>query len=156
MGQAAAMMAAAWGRQGGLNQRPVAARAATIWAILVPGRSQTRGGQSMAEYELVVRARRGVTPDGVRPVSVAVRDGRIVALAGFGDALDAAITEELPGTEVLLPGLVDTHVHVNEPGRTDWEGFATATQAAAAGGVTTLCPRSPGCTRPGCSASRRS
>ena len=92
----------------------------------------------MAEYELVVRARRAVTPDGVRPVSVAVRDGRIAALAGFGDALDAAITEELPGTEVLLPGLVDTHVHVNEPGRTEWEGFATATQAAAAGGVTTL------------------
>ena len=92
----------------------------------------------MAEYELVVRARRAVTPDGVRPVSVAVRDGRIAALAGFGEPLDAAEVVELPGREVLLPGLVDTHVHVNEPGRTDWEGFATATQAAAAGGVTTL------------------
>ena len=71
----------------------------------------------MAEYELVVRARRAVTPDGVRPVSVAVRDGRIAALAGFGDALDAAITEELPGTEVLLPGLVDVHVRVHQAGQ---------------------------------------
>jgi allantoinase len=92
----------------------------------------------MAEYELAVRARRAVTPDGVRPVTIGVRDGRIAALAGFAEALDAVVTEELPGTEVLLPGLVDTHVHVNEPGRTEWEGFATATAAAAAGGVTTL------------------
>ena len=45
---------------------------------------------------------------------------------------------ELADDEVLLPGLVDTHVHVNEPGRTEWEGFATATRAAAAGGVTTI------------------
>ena len=94
--------------------------------------------QRMTEYELVVRARRAVTPEGIRPVSVAVRDGRIAALAGFGDALDAATTEDLPDREVLLPGLVDTHVHVNEPGRADWEGFPTATRAAAAGGVTTL------------------
>jgi len=72
----------------------------------------------MAEYELVVRARRAVTPDGVRPVSVAVRGGRIAALAGFGEPLGAAETVALPDTEVLLPGLVDTHVHVNEPGRT--------------------------------------
>src|SRR5205823_15041997 len=65
-------------------------------------------------------------------------DGQIAAIAGPGEAPDAAETVELPGSEVLLPGLVDTHVHVNEPGRTDWEGFATATRAAAAGGVTTL------------------
>ncbi len=92
----------------------------------------------MAEYELAVRARRAVTPDGVRPVTVGVREGRIAALAGYGEMLDAVTVTELPGHEVLLPGLVDTHVHVNEPGRTEWEGFATATQAAAAGGVTTL------------------
>ena len=92
----------------------------------------------MAEYELVVRARRVVIGGGVRPASVAVRDGRIAAVAGFGAALDAARAEELPAGQVLLPGLVDTHVHVNQPGRTGWEGFATATQAAAAGGVTTL------------------
>jgi allantoinase len=92
----------------------------------------------MAEYELVVRARRAVTSEGVRPASVAVRDGRIAAIAGPGEPLDAAAAVDLPGGQVLLPGLVDTHVHVNEPGRTDWEGFATATRAAAAGGVTTL------------------
>ena len=92
----------------------------------------------MAEYELVVRARRVVTPGGVRPAAVAVRDGRIAAVAGPGERLDAAVVTELPGQQVLLPGLVDTHVHVNEPGRTGWEGFATATRAAAAGGVTTL------------------
>jgi allantoinase len=92
----------------------------------------------MAEYELVIRARRAVTGEAVRPVSVAVRDGRIAAIAGLGEPLDAAAAVDLPGEQVLLPGLVDTHVHVNEPGRTDWEGFATATQAAAAGGVTTL------------------
>ncbi len=92
----------------------------------------------MAEYELVIRAERAVTPDGVRPVTVAIRDGQIAAIAGPGEALDAVQTVELPGSEVLLPGLVDTHVHVDEPGRTEWEGFATATRAAAAGGVTTL------------------
>ncbi|HEY6276950.1 MAG TPA: allantoinase AllB [Streptosporangiaceae bacterium] len=92
----------------------------------------------MAEYELVIRAHRAVTGGRVRPAAVAVRDGRIAAVTGFGDYLDAARAEELPGHQVLLPGLVDTHVHVNEPGRTEWEGFATATRAAAAGGVTTL------------------
>jgi len=78
----------------------------------------------------VIRSRRVVLPDGERPATVHVRDGRIAAITDFGNE----------GLEVpaLLPGLVDTHVHVNEPGRTDWEGFATATRAAAAGGVTTL------------------
>ena len=92
----------------------------------------------MAEYELVIRAERAVTPDGVHPVTVAIRDGQIAAIAGPEETPDAAETVQLPGSEVLLPGLVDTHVHVNEPGRTEWEGFATATRAAAAGGVTTL------------------
>jgi allantoinase len=92
----------------------------------------------MADYELAIRARRAVTPEGVRPVTLAVRDGRIAAVAAFSDSPDAASVEELPGRQVLLPGLVDTHVHVNEPGRTEWEGFASATRAAAEGGVTTL------------------
>jgi allantoinase len=92
----------------------------------------------MAEYELVIRAERAVSPQGVRPVTVAVRGGRIAAVAGPGAALDAVETVALPRHEILLPGLVDTHVHVDEPGRTEWEGFATATRAAAAGGVTTL------------------
>jgi allantoinase len=88
-------------------------------------------------FDLVVRSRRAVTPDGERPAAVAVRGGRIAAVAGYRYPLHAAEDVDL-GDVALLPGLVDTHVHVNEPGRTEWEGFATATRAAAAGGVTTL------------------
>lgn len=83
--------------------------------------------------ELVLASRRVVTPDGVRPATVRVRDGRIAAI----DAYNPAAGEDL-GDSALLPGLIDPHVHLNEPGRTDWEGFATGTAAAAAGGVTTL------------------
>ena len=85
---------------------------------------------------LVVRARRVVLPDGERAAAVHTEDGRITAVTAFDDAPAGAVT--LADDEVLLPGLVDSHVHVNEPGRTEWEGFATATRAAAAGGVTTI------------------
>jgi allantoinase len=88
-------------------------------------------------YDLVVRSRRAVLPEGERPAAVAVADGRIAAIADHDAALPAAEDVEL-GDVALLPGLVDSHVHVNEPGRTEWEGFATATRAAAAGGVTTI------------------
>jgi len=87
--------------------------------------------------DTVVRARRAVVGGVEKPVAVGVRDGRIVAVAAYDD-LAAAEVVVLADDEVLLPGLVDTHVHVNEPGRTDWEGFASATRAAAAGGVTTI------------------
>lgn len=88
-------------------------------------------------YDLVVRSRRTVTPEGERPLAVAVRDGRIAALHDYAAPLETGEDVDLRGL-ALLPGLVDTHVHVNEPGRTHWEGFATATRAAAAGGVTTI------------------
>jgi allantoinase len=81
----------------------------------------------------VLRSRRVVLPDGERPAAVGIRDGRIVAVEPY----DELAGEDL-GDLVVLPGLVDTHVHVNEPGRTEWEGFATATRAAAAGGITTI------------------
>lgn len=87
--------------------------------------------------ERVVRARRAVVGGAERAVDVGIADGRITEVAAYG-ALTAAEVVELAGDEVLLPGLVDTHVHVNEPGRTEWEGFASATRAAAAGGVTTI------------------
>ncbi|MEI4272911.1 allantoinase AllB [Klenkia sp. LSe6-5] len=89
---------------------------------------------------MIVRARRVVLPDGERPAAVHVADGRVVAVTGFDDlggGGDAEVTT-LDDDEVLLPGLVDSHVHVNEPGRTEWEGFASATRAAAAGGITTV------------------
>jgi allantoinase len=85
---------------------------------------------------LVVRARRVVLPDGERAAAVHSEDGWITAVTAFDDAPATAIT--LDDDEVLLPGLVDSHVHVNEPGRTEWEGFASATRAAVAGGVTTI------------------
>ena len=84
----------------------------------------------------VVRAQRVVLPDGERAAAVHVQDGVISAVTGFDDAGDSPVT--LADDEVLLPGLVDSHVHVNEPGRTEWEGFASATRAAAAGGITTI------------------
>jgi allantoinase len=85
---------------------------------------------------LVVRARRVVLPEGERAATVHTDGGRITAVTGFDDAPAGALT--LADDEVLLPGLVDSHVHVNEPGRTEWEGFVSATRAAAAGGVTTV------------------
>jgi allantoinase len=85
---------------------------------------------------LVVRARRVVLPEGERAAAVHTQDGRITAVTAFDDAPATAHT--LADDEVLLPGLVDSHVHVNEPGRTEWEGFVSATRAAAAGGVTTI------------------
>ena len=89
-------------------------------------------------FDLLVKAQRAVVGGVLRPAAVAVRDGRIAAVDDLDAGLDAAEVVELAADEVLLPGLVDTHVHVNEPGRTEWEGFATATAAAAAGGVTTI------------------
>jgi allantoinase len=88
-------------------------------------------------FDAVLRSRRVITPGGERAAAVCVQDGTIVALEPYDASLDATRTVDL-GDDVLLPGLVDTHVHVNEPGRTDWEGFDTATRAAAAGGVTTI------------------
>ena len=91
----------------------------------------------MSATELVIRSRRVVTPEGVRAASVHVAEGRIVAVAEH-DAVPAGAQLVDAGDAIVMPGVVDTHVHVNEPGRTEWEGFRTATQAAAAGGVTAL------------------
>jgi allantoinase len=89
-------------------------------------------------YDLVFRAPRVVTAAGEVARCVGVRDGRVAAIEPLAAELSGQQTITLPDSEVLLPGLVDTHVHVNEPGRTEWEGFATATRAAAAGGITTI------------------
>jgi len=87
---------------------------------------------------LLIRSRRMVLPGGVTEAAVFVRDGRIEEVGEYGLRRDADRTVDL-GDLPLLPGLVDSHVHVNEPGRTEWEGFASATRAALAGGVTTIC-----------------
>jgi allantoinase len=92
----------------------------------------------VSDCDLVLRARRAVTAAGEVAAGIAVADGRIVAVEPYESSLRGQRTVELDENVVLLPGLVDTHVHVNEPGRTEWEGFATATRAAAAGGITTI------------------
>ncbi|MFF2962018.1 allantoinase AllB [Streptomyces sp. NPDC057963] len=93
---------------------------------------------SGADVKLVLRSTRVATPDGTRPAAVAVAGGRIGAVLPYGTEVPPGARLEDFGDDVLLPGLVDTHVHVNDPGRTAWEGFRTATRAAAAGGITTL------------------
>jgi len=89
----------------------------------------------MPPPDLILRGQRVVTPDGLRPATVHVHQGKIERLGPLEDISGPVID---CGDAVLMPGVVDTHVHVNEPGRTEWEGFETATRAAAAGGVTTL------------------
>ena len=86
---------------------------------------------------LIVRSRRVVTPGGVGPASVHIAGGKIAGVSSF-EEIPANATVFEAGDAVVMPGLVDTHVHINEPGRTEWEGFRSATRAAAAGGVTTL------------------
>src|SRR5215831_4719823 len=87
---------------------------------------------------LVVRGRRVVTEHSVEPKSVHIADGCISAVTDYDNVPVGCELIEAGPSSVVMAGLVDTHVHVNEPGRTDWEGFETATRAAAAGGVTTI------------------
>ena len=108
----------------------------------------------MSTPDLLIRGRRVVLPsptaDGptrvagspappqITSASIQIRGGVIVAVAGYDESPGGCPVIEADDDSVIMPGLVDTHVHINEPGRTAWEGFATATRAAAAGGVTTL------------------
>ena len=89
-------------------------------------------------HQLVIRAKRAVFPDGIRPAVVVVDDERITALLEDGAAVEAQEEVVVPDDQVLMPGLVDSHVHVNEPGRTPWEGYESATRAGLAGGITTI------------------
>src|SRR5258708_1194972 len=87
-------------------------------------------------------SQRIVTPDGIRPGTVLVRDAKISGLLLRDDPSAHAHVRDFEvhdfGESAILPGLVDSHVHINDPGRSEWEGFETATRAAAAGGYTTL------------------
>jgi allantoinase len=89
-------------------------------------------------HDLVVRARRVVITAGEVARCIGVTGGTVAAIEPLESELEGDRVVELGDDVVLLPGLVDTHVHVNEPGRSEWEGYATATRAAAAGGVTTI------------------
>jgi allantoinase len=92
----------------------------------------------MHPVDLVIRGRRVVTPQGIGPASVHISRGYISSISIFEDVPAGSELVEASDSSVIMPGLIDSHVHINEPGRTDWEGFATATRAAAAGGVTTI------------------
>ncbi|MDE2512190.1 MAG: allantoinase AllB, partial [Elusimicrobia bacterium] len=87
--------------------------------------------------ELAVRGRRIYTPKGFIPGAVLISEGKIVDVVGHNDVPSGTAIRET-GDLAVIPALVDTHVHVNEPGRTEWEGFVTATAAAAAGGIGTI------------------
>lgn len=88
------------------------------------------------KVDLVLRSQNVMTDIGDRPAAIAIKDGKIVGIGSFDQKYDAS--EDVTVENYLLPGVVDSHVHINEPGRTQWEGFESATKAAAAGGVTTV------------------
>ena len=93
----------------------------------------------MSAPDLIVRGKRVLAADAVEPTPAAIHihHGVVTAVTPFDEAPSGASIYEA-GDDLVMPGIVDTHVHINEPGRADWEGFTTATRAAAAGGVTTL------------------
>ena len=94
-------------------------------------------GESNHSMSQVFRSTRVLTAEGLVPAALVVEDERI-AEVGSWDGLSSAVPLTDFGDAILMPGLVDSHVHINEPGRTEWEGFWTATRAAASGGITTL------------------
>src|SRR3974390_2815441 len=102
----------------------------------MPG-SSDNSGRTGGATDLIVRGKRVVTPDGERDAAIHIHHGMIEKISDFDSVPQGSVIYEARDFAVM-PGLVDTHVHINEPGRTDWEGFVTATRAAAAGGVTTL------------------
>ncbi len=94
-------------------------------------------GESTDKMMKALRSTRVLTSEGLAPAGVLVDGERIRTICGWDEVPQGVESIDF-GDAVILSGLVDTHVHINDPGRTEWEGFGTATQAAAAGGVTTL------------------
>ena len=92
----------------------------------------------MSIPDLIIRGQTVVSADAIGPASIHISDGKIVSVRGYDEIPDGCEVVEAGDSSVVMPGLVDTHVHINSPGRTEWEGFPSATRAAAAGGVTTL------------------
>jgi allantoinase len=86
--------------------------------------------------DTAILSNRTITPGGIKKAAVLIKDGRIADVVSELPEGDFPVTDV--GDHVLMPGIVDPHVHINEPGRTEWEGFDTATKAAIAGGITSL------------------
>src|SRR3984893_6326421 len=94
-----------------------------------------RNSASSSNPDLIVRGQHVVTPGGEIPAAIHIRNGVIMAVSAFEDIPTGSAVYEARDS-VVMPGLVDSHVHINDPGRTEWEGFSTATRSAAAGGYT--------------------
>lgn len=92
----------------------------------------------MPTPDLIIRGRQVVTAGTVAPASIHISYGVISAVTGYGEVPSDCEVIDAGENSIVMAGLVDTHVHINEPGRTEWEGFESATRAAAAGGVTTI------------------
>ena len=108
-------------------------------AIPPPDSEVASGGLKQLRYHppVLLRSRNVVTPQGIRAATIHLRGDIIDRVGDYDDVPEGAAVDDY-GELTLMPGVVDSHVHVNEPGRTEWEGFQTATHAAAAGGVTTI------------------
>ena len=87
--------------------------------------------------DFAIASQKVLTLEGEKPAAILIKGEKILDVVSIENIPENCPTEDM-GNNVIMPGLVDTHVHINEPGRTDWEGFETATKAAAAGGITTL------------------
>ncbi|MEA1880853.1 MAG: allantoinase AllB [Candidatus Marinimicrobia bacterium] len=87
--------------------------------------------------DFAITSQRTLTPEGEKPATILIKGEKILDVVSVTEIPSDCPVEDI-GNDVVMPGLVDAHVHINEPGRTDWEGFETATKAAAAGGITTL------------------
>ena len=98
----------------------------------------TASEEVMSSPNLVIRGRKVVLPDSIAAASIHISDDVITAIDSYESVPTDCVLIETNEESLIMPGLVDSHVHINEPGRTEWEGFATATRAAAAGGITTL------------------
>src|SRR5262245_35141135 len=108
------------------------------WCPALGDSPPARDSRMPGARSLVVRGSRVLLGAVLQPASIHIVDGSIARIATNDDVGDGSVAVVDAGDDVILPGFVDTHVHINEPGRTDWEGFETATHAAAAGGVTSL------------------
>jgi allantoinase len=87
-------------------------------------------------YDVAIKSKRIILSEGEREGVVIIKDGKIIDVVNSLDDLQKNVIDA--GDKLVMPGVIDPHVHINEPGRTAWEGFDTATKAALAGGITTL------------------
>ncbi|MDQ6757366.1 MAG: allantoinase AllB [Bacteroidota bacterium] len=87
-------------------------------------------------FDLAIKSKKVITPEGEKEAIIIIKEGKIIDLVNSIDTIDERLVDV--GEKIVMPGVIDPHVHINEPGRTEWEGFDTATKASLAGGITTL------------------